>query len=321
MEKYVMGIDVGGTSVKLAALTTSGNILSQWSIPTRSEDNGSQIVPDIIASLDQFLAERDLAIDNFLGVGIGTPGAINRDAGTVTGAYNLNWKQEQFIRQAFIDHYGDLPVYIENDANVAALGEQWLGAGDKAPNMVLVTLGTGVGGGVIVNDQLVIGAGAAGEIGHMLANPDDGFQCTCGNQGCLETVASASGIVWTAEKRAKETTIDSELVTNIQSGKEVTTKDIFDAAQNEDIFAEEIVDETMSYLGHALGQIASVLNPEAIVIGGGVANAGEYLISKVKSHFLPHVYPSIRETTDIRLASLGNTAGVIGSASLVLKQQ
>lgn len=318
---HVIGIDVGGTSVKLAAIKATGEIIKQWDIPTRIEEEGQYIVPDIIASVENFLATEQLDISEFMGIGIGTPGAINRDQGTVTGAYNLNWKTAQPIREQLQAHFGALPVYIENDANVAALGEQWLGAGDKTPNMVLVTLGTGVGGGVIVNDRLVVGAGAAGEIGHMVANTDDGFACTCGNQGCLETVASASGIVWTAEARATQTEAISPLVNKIKAGKDISTKDIFEASKSGDAFAEGIIDETMGYLGHALGQIASVLNPEAIVIGGGVANAGDYLLDKVYEHFSPHVYPGVRETTQLRIATLGNTAGVIGAGSLVLKNE
>lgn len=316
--KNVLGIDIGGTSVKLAAIRENGEIFHQWDIPTRGQDEGQAIVPDVLASIDDFLAENDFSIDDFLGIGIGTPGTINREQGTVVGAYNLNWTKVQPIRQSFQAHFPGIPVYIENDANVAALGEQWLGAGDKNPNMVLVTLGTGVGGGVIVNDQLVVGSGAAGEIGHMVANPN-GFPCTCGNQGCLETVASASGIVQTAQARAKTADVSSPLLQQMKNDQAVTTKDIFQAAEAGDVFAESVVEECMGYLGHALGQIASVLNPDTIVIGGGVANAGDYLLDKVKAHYLPHVYPSVRSTTDLKIASLGNTAGVIGAGSLVIK--
>lgn len=318
--KGVIGIDVGGTTVKLAAISAEGEIIQQWDIPTRIANQGAQIVPDILATLDTFFENSNTQISDYLGIGIGTPGAIDRELGTVTGAYNLNWEEPQYICQAFTEHYGEIPVFIENDANVAALGEQWLGAGDEAPNMVLVTLGTGVGGGVIVNNQLVVGAGAAGEIGHMVANHENGFACTCGNQGCLETIASASGIVWTAEARATEAEAISPLVNRIKTGENVTTKEIFDASKAGDAFAESIVDETMGYLGRALGQIASVLNPEAIVIGGGVANAGDYLLEKVTAHFKDHVYPAIQTSTQLRIASLGNKAGVIGAGSLVLKE-
>jgi glucokinase len=258
--------------------------------------------------------------DDFLGIGMGTPGSVNRELGTVIGAYNLNWKTTQTIKDAIEAETG-IPFTIDNDANVAALGEQWKGAGENNPDVVFVTLGTGVGGGVIMNGQLLHGvAGAAGEIGHITVDPD-GFQCTCGKKGCLETVSSATGVVRVARHLSEEFAGDSELKKQLDNGETITSKDVFEAAQAGDLFANLVVDKVCYYLGLATGNIGNTLNPASIVLGGGVSAAGEFLRSRVEKNFLTFVFPQVAESTKIKLAELGNDAGVIGAASLAMHSE
>lgn len=212
----------------------------------------------------------------------------------------------------------NLPFFIGNDANVAALGEQWQGAGKGNSDVVMFTLGTGVGGGIVANGQLVTGqGGAAGEIGHLTVDTEYGFECTCGKKGCLEAVASATGIVNLAHKFSNEYEGDSPIKAGIDNGDEVTSKDIFDAAKTGDIFANLIVDKFVGYLGLAVSHIANTLSPSHIVIGGGVSAAGEFLRAKIAEHAREYTFPQIQETCQIVLAELGNDAGVIGAAQLV----
>ncbi|WP_313628577.1 ROK family glucokinase [Enterococcus italicus] len=318
MDKKIIGIDLGGTTVKFAILTAQGDVQQKWSIPTNILDDGTHIVPDIIASIKHRMELYGLTKDDFLGIGMGTPGSVDRHLGTVIGAYNLNWKTTQAIKEAIESETG-LTFAIDNDANVAALGEQWKGAGENNPDVVFVTLGTGVGGGVIMNGQLLHGvAGAAGEIGHITVDPD-GFECTCGKRGCLETVSSATGVVRVARHLSEEFAGDSELKNQLDNGESITSKDVFVAAEAGDLFANMVVDKVCYYLGLATGNIGNTLNPSSIVLGGGVSAAGEFLRSRVEKNFLQFVFPQVGESTKIKLAELGNDAGVIGAASLAMK--
>ena len=320
MDKKIIGIDLGGTTVKFAILTAQGEVQQKWSIPTNILDEGSHIVPDIIESIKHRMNLYGLKKDDFLGIGMGTPGSVNRELGTVIGAYNLNWKTTQTIKDAIEAETG-IPFTIDNDANVAALGEQWKGAGENNPDVVFVTVGTGVGGGVIMNGQLLHGvAGAAGEIGHITVDPD-GFQCTCGKKGCLETVSSATGVVRVARHLSEEFAGDSELKKQLDNGETITSKDVFEAAQAGDLFANLVVDKVCYYLGLATGNIGNTLNPASIVLGGGVSAAGEFLRSRVEKNFLTFVFPQVAESTKIKLAELGNDAGVIGAASLAMHSE
>ncbi|MEQ3517332.1 ROK family protein [Enterococcus cecorum] len=275
MAKKIIGIDLGGTTVKFAILTLTGEIQQKWSIPTNILDEGSHIVPDIIESINHHLSLYDLKPSDFIGIGMGTPGSVDREAGTVIGAYNLNWKTLQPVREQ-IEKGTGIKFTLDNDANVAALGERWQGAGDNNPDVVFVTLGTGVGGGVIMDGNLLHGkAGCAGEIGHVTVDPH-GFECTCGKKGCL-------------------------------------------VANDNDPLALKVVDQVCYYLGLALGNIGNTLNPANIVIGGGVSAAGEFLRSRVEKYFREFTFPQVRQSTEIKLAQLGNDAGVIGAASLALQ--
>ncbi|KXT78846.1 ROK family glucokinase [Streptococcus sp. DD13] len=319
MTKKIIGIDLGGTSVKFAVLTSQGEIQEKWSIKTNILDEGSHIIDDIIASIQHYMSTRGLTKDDFLGIGMGSPGVINREKGTIQGAYNLNWRKEQKVREKMEDALG-LPFFVDNDANVAALGEQWVGAGGNQPNVVLVTLGTGVGGGIIASGKLLVGAGgAAGELGHMPIDTEQPIQCTCGRKGCLETVASATGIVNLTRRYADEYAGDAKLKRMIDNGEEVTAKIVFDLAKEGDDLAVIVYRHFSQYLGRACAIIASVTNPTYIVIGGGVSAAGDFLLEGVRSVYEEHVFPQIKESTSLKLAELGNDAGVIGAASLVLQ--
>ncbi|HFI0671916.1 TPA: ROK family glucokinase [Streptococcus suis] len=319
MSKKIIGIDLGGTSVKLAILTTEGEIQEKWSIKTNILDDGSHIVPDIIESILHRFETHGLTKDDFLGVGMGSPGVVDSEAGTVIGAYNLNWKTLQLVKEQFESALG-LPFFIDNDANVAALGEQWVGAGNNNPNVVFMTLGTGVGGGVIAAGNLIRGVkGAGGELGHITVDFDEPFACTCGKKGCLETVASATGIVNLSRRYADQYAGDAKLKQMIDDGQDVTAKDVFDLAKEGDDLALIVYRHFSEYLGVACANIAAVLNPAYIVLGGGVSAAGEFLLDGVRKVFAENSFPQIKESTQIVLATRGNDAGVLGAASLVLK--
>ncbi|WP_207702368.1 ROK family glucokinase [Candidatus Enterococcus ferrettii] len=315
MDKKLLGIDLGGTTVKFAILTQNGEVQQKWSIDTNILDEGSHIVPDIVESINHHLALYDMKPDQFMGIGMGTPGSVNITEGTVIGAYNLNWKTLQPVKQVIEKETG-IAFFLDNDANVAALGERWKGAGENDPDVVFVTLGTGVGGGIVMNGQLLHGvAGCAGEIGHVTVDPE-GFECTCGKRGCLETVASATGVVRVARQLAEEYAGGSELKARLDNGEDITSKDIFELAAKNDDLALRVVDKVTFYLGLACGNIGNTLNPSTIIIGGGVSAAGEFLRSRVEAYFKQFTFPQVRNSTKIKLAELGNEAGVIGAASL-----
>ncbi|MFZ7333443.1 ROK family glucokinase [Streptococcus pluranimalium] len=316
MSKKLLGIDLGGTTIKFGILTEAGEVQEKWAIETNILEGGKHIVPDIVASIKHRLDMYGLTSDDFVGIGMGSPGAVNRDDKTVTGAFNLNWKETQEVGSVIEKETG-IPFAIDNDANVAALGERWVGAGANNPDVVFVTLGTGVGGGVIADGNLIHGiAGAGGEIGHMVVEPDTGFECTCGTVGCLETVASATGVVRVARRLAESYEGDSSIKAAIDNGEGVSSKDIFEAAQGGDNFANSVVDKVCFYLGLATANISNLLNPDSVVIGGGVSAAGEFLRSRVEANFKKYTFPQVRQSTQIKLAELGNDAGIIGAASL-----
>lgn len=320
MQKKVLGIDLGGTSVKLAILSKEGEVLQKWSIPTDNSDGGVKIVPDIIESIIHHLDLYRLTSEDFLGIGMGSPGAVDRREGTVTGAFNLNWTTPQSVREAIEQETG-IPFVIDNDANVAALGEKWRGAGEDNQDVVFITLGTGVGGGIIAEGQLIHGtAGSGGEIGHMTVDPD-GFDCTCGKNGCLETVASATGVVKLARNHAEEYAGDSLLKKLIDDGQEITSKMIFDFAKDGDALAVIVVDRFAYFLGLACSHIGNLLNPSSIIVGGGVSAAGEFLLEKVNKYFSGFAFPNVQQSTKLKLAELGNDAGIVGAAFLVLNSK
>ncbi|WP_439818419.1 ROK family glucokinase [Weissella paramesenteroides] len=316
----LIGIDLGGTTIKFAIMTATGEIQQKWSIQTNILDEGSHIVPDIIESINYHLDLYQLDKDRIIGVGMGTPGTVDEKSGTVQGAFNLNWKEPQNVKADLEAGLG-FPVAIDNDANAAALGEQWRGAGNNQPEVVFVTLGTGVGGGLVNEGKLIHGVkGSAGEIGHMIVEPG-GYLCTCGNYGCLEQYTSATGIVHLAHDYADAYAGDSKLKAMVSNGDEITSKIVFDLAKEGDYLANEVVDKVAFYLGLATANIANMLNPSAIVIGGGVSAAGEFLLTRVQKNFNDFAFKMTRDVTEVKLAELGNDAGAYGAASLALQAQ
>lgn len=316
MDKKLIGVDLGGTTIKFAILTAAGEIQQKWSVETNILDDGAHIVPDIIDSINHHLALYDMKPEQFIGIGMGTPGTVDIKAGTVIGAYNLNWKTKQDVKSA-IEAGTGIKFAIDNDANVAALGERWKGAGNNADDVVFMTLGTGVGGGIIANGQMIHGMGAGGEIGHINVEPN-GYLCTCGNKGCLETYASATGVVRVARDMAEEFAGKSELKRMLDDGEEISSKIIFDLAKEKDILAAMVVDKVCYYLGLAAANLGAITNPAYIVIGGGVSAAGKFLLNQVEDYFQKFAFPTVKTSTKLKLAELGNEAGVIGAASLAL---
>ena len=319
MSKKIIGIDLGGTSVKFAILTQEGEVQEKWSIKTNILDEGSHIVDDMIESINHRLRLLGLGAEDFIGIGMGSPGVVDREKGTVIGAYNLNWKTLQPVKEK-IEKATGISFFIDNDANVAALGERWKGAGENQPDVVFMTLGTGVGGGIVAEGKLLHGvAGAAGELGHITVDFEQPILCTCGKKGCLETVASATGIVNLTRRYADEYAGDAELKQLIDNGEDVNAKIVFDLAKAGDELALIVYRNFARYLGIACANIGSILNPSTIVIGGGVSAAGEFLLDGVRKFYEENSFPQVRTSTKLALATLGNDAGVIGAASLVLQ--
>lgn len=313
MDKICFGIDVGGTTVKMGIFTTEGKLTESWEIPTRKEDEGSHILEDICKQIEGKLVEKQINRADLLGVGIGIPGPITKD-GTVLNCVNLGWGVFN-VEEKLSEMLGGVTVKAGNDANVAALGENWQGGGVGFEDLILITLGTGVGGGVIIGDKIITGSnGAAGEIGHMPVVYDtDAETCGCGKKGCLETVASATGIV----REAKKLLASGEIESTLRDIPEFTCKDIFDAAKEGDKAAMIVVDKLAEYLGIAAAHIACVTNPQVIVIGGGVSKAGKFLLDKIEEKYMERAFKACRNAK-FALATLGNDAGMYGAAALIL---
>lgn len=308
--KYCFGVDIGGTTVKLGLFTTDGEIVDKWEIKTRTENQGEAVLPNIAEALKEKLEEKKIGGDEVEGIGVGVPAPVNTE-GVVQNTANLGWGYKEVKRE--MEELSGMRAEIGNDANVAALGEMWLGAGKGRKNIVMVTLGTGVGGGIIIDGKPLVGAhGAGGEIGHLCVNYEETDHCGCGNTGCLEQYASATGITRLANIRlAKD---DAKSVLREQ---EVSAKTVFDAVKAGDAVAKEIAEEFGKYLGHAMANLAAVADPSAIVIGGGVSKAGEVLIEYVEKNFKERAFFANKDTEFV-LATLGNDAGICGAAKLIL---
>lgn len=310
MSQYVFGVDIGGTTVKLGLFDTEGNLLDKWEIPTRTEESGSFILPDIAKDIQRKIEEKQISKEMVVGVGVGAPGPIDNQ-GVVHRAVNLGWGV--FSIKDTLEEILKVPVMAGNDANVAALGEMWKGGGQGSSDLIVVTLGTGVGGGIIVDGKILTGVtGAGGEIGHIHVEDNESETCGCGNVGCLEQYASATGITRLANRKLKESEKESVL-----RGGEVSAKTVFDAVKAGDALAIEVAEEFGKYLGNCLAAIAGVVNPEAIVLGGGVSKAGEILINYIKPYYEKNVFHGSRNVK-FSLATLGNDAGIYGAAKLVL---
>ena len=311
MKKYCFGIDVGGTTVKMGLFTTEGELLDKWEIPTRKEDGGAYILNDVAASVEAKLAEKNIAKEDVAGAGIGVPGPT-LDTGYVSICVNLGWKDKNPANE--LSELLSIPVKAGNDANVAALGEMWKGGGEGYLDVVLLTLGTGVGGGIIINGEIAPShRGVGGELGHITVNPDEEATCNCGNHGCLEQYASATGVVRIAKKLLAASKEESSLRTL----ETVTAKDVFDAAKAGDHLAVEAVEVLGKYLGLVVANVALTVDPDVFVIGGGVSKAGPVLIPFVEKEFQKRAFFANKDTK-IVLAELGNDAGICGAARLIL---
>ena len=310
MKKYAIGADIGGTTVKLGFFTVDGKLLTKWEIPTDTSETGD-ILKDIAVSCELKMQEQGLNKADFVGIGLGVPGPVRED-GSVDMCVNLGWQQKQ-VKEDMEEIIG-IPAAVTNDANAAALGEAWQGGARGCDNVVMVTLGTGVGGGVIVGGKIIAGAhGYGGEIGHIMLNTHETVKCNCGKAGCLEQYSSATGIVNEAKKA-----LAKEEVTTILNPETLTAKDVFDAAKSGDVFAIRQVEQFASRLARGLSFISGVTDPEVFVIGGGVSKAGSIITDTVQRYFRDYVFGRQKETS-FALAVLGNDAGIYGCASLVVR--
>ena len=312
MSKKCIGVDVGGTTVKLGLFEIDGTVLDKWEIVTRKEDNGKNIIPDIAASINAKLKEKNIARADFTGAGMGVPGPV-MDDGYVEKCVNLGWEDVNPAKElsSLLD---GVPVKLGNDANVAALGEMWQGGGKGYSSLAAITLGTGVGAGIILEEKIVNGSkGMGGEVGHITVNPDEPDCCNCGARGCLEQYASATGIV----KEAKRALVKSDAPSALRNIENFSCKDVLDAAKAGDSVAEAVVDGCMTYLARVMQQVSYICDPQVFVIGGGVSKAGQYIIDVISKKY--NSFATLKEEkAKIALATLGNDAGIYGAARLIL---
>ncbi|MCR4655077.1 MAG: ROK family glucokinase [Lachnospiraceae bacterium] len=312
MDKYCFGVDIGGTTVKIGFFTAKGELLNKWEIPTRTEDGGKYVIPDIAKAIKFKITEKGLTEEDIVGIGLGTPGPVDQN-GVIHKAVNLGWGvfnlEEEMKKQTGIMTKGG------NDATIAALGEMWKGGAKGYSDIVLATLGTGVGGGIIIGGKVFYGSrGAGGEIGHMHLNNDETEMCGCGNKGCFEQYGSATGLVRIANRKLAASGKES-----ILRNDTVTAKAVFDAVKEEDELAMEIADEYGKYLAQGFAVIAAVVDPQVFVIGGGVSKAGDVLIDYIKKYYKSYAFHANHEV-DFKLATLGNDAGIYGAVKLVLDE-
>lgn len=311
MKKYAFGVDIGGTTCKIGFFETAGVLIDKWEIHTDTQNGGENILPDVAQAIDNKLAQEGIRKSEVEGVGVGVPGPVTSD-GVVNRCVNLGWGIVNVAEK--LGALTGLEVRVGNDANVAALGEMWQGGAKGSKDVIVVTLGTGVGGGVIVDGKIVAGAnGAGGEIGHITVNHDEIEACNCGQYGCLEQYTSATGIVRLAKRKLAKSTEE----TTLRKYEPLTAKDIFDEAKAGDEIALGLVDEVGGILGAALSNMACVVNPEIIVIGGGVSKAGAILIDTIQKHYIETSFHACRDAK-FALAQLGNDAGMYGCVQLLL---
>ena len=310
MSKYAFGVDIGGTTVKMGLFDENGCVLDKWEIPTVKDNDGAAVLPDVAESILAKIQEKNIPMDAIEGVGVGAPGAVDKKGVLVNGAVNIGWGV--FNLETVLNGYLNLPIKAANDANVAAFGEMWQGGGKGYSNLVAVTLGTGVGGGIIVDGNILIGAtGAGGEIGHIHIEDEETEECGCKNKGCLEQYASATGIVRLAERR-----LAKDAAPSVLRGEDLSAKAVFDAVKAGDSVAIEIAEQFGEFLGKGLACVAAVVNPEIFVIGGGVSKAGEILLKYIEPAYQRYAFAACRQAK-FALATLGNDAGIYGAAGLI----
>ena len=309
--KYCFGVDIGGTFVKLGLFTTEGELLDKWQIPTRREDESSHVLPDIAASIAAKLEEKGISKEEVTGVGFGTPGPVTEDGVAVCPA-NLAWVNKPVAKE--LSELTGFPCKGGNDVNTAGLGEMWRGGAKGYKNIVVAPIGTGVGAAIIVNGKVIAGTrGAAGEIGHIHVDDEIQTPCGCKAVGCVEQFSSATGIV----RMAREVLADESVVTSLRDLEEVTAKDVIDAAKAGDEVADKIFDKFCDYLGYSLAATAAVIDPEIIILGGGVSRAGQVMLDRVQAYYVKYAWPGIRDMK-FALAQLGNDAGIYGAASIAI---
>lgn len=314
MKQYAVGFDLGGTTCKIGFFRTDGTLLEKWEVSTDRKDDGIHIIPNLAENIRSYLKGKKISTDEIEGAGIGVPGAVTPD-GTVNRCVNLGWNDKRPVGKQMSELTG-FPVVVGNDANVAAMGEYFRGAGQDTQSMVMVTLGTGIGGGIVIENRLLTGFnGAGGEIGHIHVDDTETEKCGCGNKGCIEQYASATGIVRMAQKALLRESMDSPL----RKLEHLTAKDVFDEAKAGDRLAGIVVDEVCTRLGRMLAIVANVVNPEVFVIGGGVSKAGQIIIDRLRPSFEQYAFHACRNTR-IELAKLGNDAGIYGGVGLVLSK-
>lgn len=310
--KYCFGVDIGGTTVKIGLFSTEGELFEKWEIKTRTENGGEAILPDVAQAILSKMKDKGIERKHVEGVGVGIPAPVNAE-GIVKNTANLGWGYKE-VKRELMELLPGMKVEAANDANVAALGEMWLGAGKGQKNMIMVTLGTGVGGGVIIDGKVLTGEhGAGGEIGHICVNRQEKEACGCGLKGCLEQYASATGIVRLARRWIEA---HEEEYTMLRE-KPLSAKSVFDAMRNGDEAAGRVIIEFGNYLGYALANLAVVTDPAVIVIGGGVSKAGEILLGFIKEPFYEKAFFANKEV-EFALATLGNDAGICGAARLII---
>lgn len=317
MSKIYAGVDLGGTTAKLGLFKKDGTLITKWEIPTRKEEGGKYVCPDIAESIKKKMEEMRLALSDLAGAGIGVPGPIRPD-GYVEVIVNIGIRDWNPVKE-LSGLLGGIPVKGENDANIAALGEVWQGGGKGYEDVVAVTLGTGIGGGVILGGRIVPGSkGMGGEIGHMVMDWDwpEPEACNCGNRGCLEQIASATGVARIARRFMRE----SDRASSLRDISGVTAKDVFDAAKEGDTLAQEVADYCMMYLGRALAYVSQVVDPQVFLIGGGVSKAGQYLLDLLQKHYDPLIVLT-KEKAKLKLATLGNDAGIYGAAKMIIDER
>jgi len=311
-DKIYVGVDIGGTAIKVGICNEDGDLLQTFEGPTGTEQGTDRILSNIAEYARHIVEQSPYAWEDVAGVGVGVAGFMDISKGFMHFSPNLpltNVPLKDHLQAAL-----EKPVRVNNDANVAALGEAWGGAGRGFSSVVCYTLGTGVGGGIVVDGRLIEGSsGMGGELGHMSIVPDlEAIQCGCGKIGCLETVSSATGIIRMANdavERGDRTTL-AELET-------ITAKDVFDAAKVGDEVAQRIVSRAAFYLGKSMAAVAVIVNPSRFILGGGVSKAGEFLFSQIREVFYKYTQDKAQEGVDIVAAELGNNAGIVGAAGLM----
>ncbi|QRN50082.1 ROK family glucokinase [Macrococcoides bohemicum] len=312
----ILAADIGGTTCKLGVLDETLEILHKWEIPTKTENNGESILKNVYDSFVVNAKHKNYKMEDVLGIGLGIPGPIDFKTGVVNGAINLNWHGKINIKEQF-EKLSGLPVYVDNDANVATLGEKFKGAGQNEPDVICVTLGTGVGGGIISNNELVHGHnGSGGELGHFKVDFKERFQCNCGKKGCLETVASATGVVNLSYHYYAELQFQTVIEDAIKN-RTLQAKMVFDAAKAGDEFATYVIKKVARNLAYALSIFSVVTNPKYIIIGGGVSKAGNFLVQHIEDVYREITFTPATQGTKIVTATLGNDAGIIGAAGLI----